>query len=151
MKGYLNRPLDTKEAIKDGWLYTGDMARMDEMGYIYIVDRKKDLVIRGGYNVYPREIEELLYQIPEILEAAVFGVPHVDLGEELAAVVVLKEGARMEPDAIRQYVKDRVAPYKYPRIIKIVKGPLPKSGSGKILKKDVKEGIMKEYLLGPTL
>ncbi len=141
MKGYLNRPLDTKEAIKDGWLYTGDIARMDEMGYIYIVDRKKELVIRGGYNVYPREIEELLYQIPDIVEAAVFGVPHEELGEELAAVVVLKEGVRMEPDTIRLYVKDRVAPYKYPRIVKIAQGPLPKSGSGKILKKEVKKSL----------
>jgi len=82
MKGYLNRPKETEETIKDGWLYTGDLARMDEDGYIYIVDRKKDLVIRGGYNVYPREIEEVLYQIPEVLEAAVMGVPHEDLGEE---------------------------------------------------------------------
>jgi long-chain acyl-CoA synthetase len=141
MKGYLNRPDATKETIQDDWLFTGDIARMDEDGYIYIVDRKKDLVIRGGYNVYPREIEEVLYQMPEIIEAAVFGVPHKDLGEELAAVVVLKEGAQIDADAIRQYVKDRVAPYKYPRIIKIVGEPLPKSGSGKILKKDVK----KEY------
>jgi long-chain acyl-CoA synthetase len=114
---------------------------MDEDEYIYIVDRKKDLVIRGGYNVYPREIEEVLYQMPEILEAAVFGVPHKDLGEELAAVVVLREGAEIDGDAIRQYVKERVAPYKYPRIVKIVGEPLPKSGSGKILKKDVR----KEY------
>jgi long-chain acyl-CoA synthetase len=143
MIGYLGRPRDTKETIKDGWLYTGDIARMDEKRYIYIVDRKKDLVIRGGYNVYPREIEELLYQITDILEAAVFGVPHEDLGEELVAVVVLKEGVQMEPDAIRQYVKDRVAPYKYPRIVKISQEPLPKSGSGKILKKDVKEMILR--------
>lgn len=151
MKGYLNRPLDTKETIRDGWLHTGDIARMDAMGYIYIVDRKKDLVIRGGYNVYPREIEELLYQIPDILEAAVFGMPHEELGEELAAVVVLKEGAQVEPDAIRQYVKDRVAPYKYPRMVIIERDPLPKSGSGKILKKDVKEKLMKEYPPGTIL
>jgi len=139
MKGYLNRPEETRETIKDGWLYTGDIARMDEDHYIYIVDRKKELVIRGGYNVYPREIEEVLYQIPDILEAAVFGVPHEDLGEEVAAVLVLKEGAQSDTKEIRDYVKERVAPYKYPRIIKIVKEPLPKTGSGKILKKEIKK------------
>ena len=138
MKGYLNLPRETEEAIKDGWLYTGDIARMDEEGYIYIVDRKKDLVIRGGYNVYPREIEEVLYQVPDILEAAVFGVPHDDLGEEVAAVVVLKEGARIDKSGIQEYVKERVAPYKYPRIIKTAKDPLPKSGSGKILKREIR-------------
>ena len=139
MKGYLNRPKETAETIRDGWLYTGDIARMDEDLYIYIVDRKKELVIRGGYNVYPREIEEILYQIPDILEAAVYGVPHEDLGEEVAAVVVLKEDAQTDGNAIREYLKERVAPYKYPRIIKTVKDPLPKSGSGKILKKEVKK------------
>jgi long-chain acyl-CoA synthetase len=139
MKGYLNRPQDTGEALREGWLYTGDIARRDDDGYIYIVDRKKDLVIRGGYNVYPREIEEVIYQIPQILEVAVIGVPHEDLGEELAAVVVLKEGAKLDPDAIRDYVKERVAPYKYPRIIKIVPEPLMKSGTGKILKKEIRK------------
>jgi len=139
MKGYLNRPEETRETIRDGWLYTGDIARMDEDHYIYIVDRKKELVIRGGYNVYPREIEEVLYQIPDIVEAAVFGIPHEDLGEEVAAVLVLKEAAQTDTRAIKDYVKERVAPYKYPRIIKIVKEPLPKTGSGKILKKEVKE------------
>ena len=90
MKGYMNRPDETNKTIRDGWLHTGDIARMDEDNYIYIVDRKKDLVIRGGYNVYPREIEEVMYQIPEILEVAVFGIPHEDFGEEVAAMVVLQ-------------------------------------------------------------
>jgi long-chain acyl-CoA synthetase len=139
MKGYLNLPEDTGETIRKGWLYTGDIARKDEDGYIYIVDRKKDLVIRGGYNVYPREIEEVIYQVPQVLEVAVIGVPHADLGEELAAVVVLKEGAELDPDVIRDYVKERVAPYKYPRIIQIVQDSLPKSGTGKILKKDIRK------------
>jgi len=139
MKGYLNRPEETAETIRDGWLYTGDIAQMDEERFIYIVDRKKELVIRGGYNVYPREIEEVLYQLPDILEAAVFGVPHTDLGEEIAAVVVLRENAQIDEEAIREYVKERVAPYKYPRIITTVRDPLPKSGSGKILKKEVKK------------
>jgi long-chain acyl-CoA synthetase len=139
MKGYLNRPDETNKAIRDGWLCTGDIARMDEDNYIYIIDRKKDLVIRGGYNVYPREIEEVMYQIPEILEVAVFGIAHEDLGEEVAAVVVLQEGARIEPDEIREFVKQRVAPYKYPRIIQIVQDSLPKSGTGKILKKEIRK------------
>jgi len=138
MKGYLNLPQETNETIRSGWLYTGDIARMDEDQYIYIVDRKKELIIRGGYNVYPREIEELLYQIPDVLETAVYGVPHEDLGEEVAAVVFLKEGSQLGAEDIKRYVKDRVAPYKYPRIVRIVDAPLPKSGSGKILKKDVK-------------
>jgi len=139
MKGYLNRSEATEETLRDGWLHTGDIARMDDDGYIYIVDRKKDLVIRGGYNVYPREIEEVIYQIPEVSEAAVYGVPHPDLGEEVAAVVVPKEGARIDPEEIKTYVKERVAPYKYPRIITIAPEPLPKSGSGKILKKEIRK------------
>jgi len=139
MEGYLNREKETAETIKDGWLYTGDIARMDEEGFFYIVDRKKELVIRGGFNIYPREVEEVLYQIPEVLEAAVYGVPHKDLGEEIAAVVVLKEGARIDAKDIQAYVKERVAPYKYPRMIQLVNELLPKSGSGKILKKEVKK------------
>ena len=141
MKGYMNRPDETNQTIRDGWLHTGDIARMDEDNYIYIVDRKKDLVIRGGYNVYPREIEEVIYQMPEILEVAVFGVPHADFGEEVAALEVLQEGARIEPAEIREFVKQRVAPYKYPRIIKIVPDSLPKSGTGKILKKEIRKNF----------
>ena len=139
MKGYLNRPEATEETIREGWLHTGDIARMDDDRYIYIVDRKKDLVIRGGYNVYPREIEEVIYQIPEVSEAAVYGVPHPDLGEEIAAVVLPKEGARIDPVEIKAFVKARVAPYKYPRIVTVVREPLPKSGSGKILKKEIRK------------
>lgn len=139
MKGYMNRPDETDRTIWDGWLHTGDIARMDEDDYIYIVDRKKDLVIRGGYNVYPREIEEVMYQMPEILEIAVFGIPHDDFGEEVAAMVVLKEDAQIESEDIRNFVKERVAPYKYPRVIKIVSDALPKSGTGKILKKEIRK------------
>lgn len=139
MKGYLNRPQATEETIRDGWLHTGDIARMDADRYIYIVDRKKDLVIRGGYNVYPREIEEVIYQIPEVSEAAVYGVPHPDLGEEIAAMVLPKEGAHIDPEVIKAFVKERVAPYKYPRIVTVVREPLPKSGSGKILKKEIRK------------
>ncbi len=137
MKGYLNQPEATEETLRGGWLHTGDLARMDEDRYIYIVDRKKEMIIRGGYNVYPREIEEILYTHPEVLEAAVVGVPHPDLGEEVAAVIVLREGARVTQEELKQFVKERVAPYKYPRKIQFVK-ELPKSHTGKVLKRSIR-------------
>jgi long-chain acyl-CoA synthetase len=137
MKGYLNQPLATAETLRGGWLHTGDLARRDEGGYIYIVDRKKEMIIRGGYNVYPREIEEILYAHPDVVEAAVMGVPHPDLGEEVAAVVVLRKGACVTPEELSQFVKERVAPYKYPRRIRVV-NELPKSHTGKILKRAIR-------------
>jgi long-chain acyl-CoA synthetase len=138
MKGYLNRPGETAETVVDGWLHTGDLARMDEEGYIYIVDRKKDMIIRGGYNVYPREIEEVLFQHSDIVEAGVYGLHHPDLGEEVAADVVLKKGGKVTEDEIRQFVKEKVAPYKYPRLIHMVE-ELPKSHTGKVLKRELRE------------
>jgi len=137
MKGYLNQPAATAETLRGGWLHTGDMARKDEDGYIYIVDRKKEMIIRGGYNVYPREIEEVLYKHPAVLEAAVLGVPHDDLGEEIAAMVVLRPGVEATPEDIRDFVKERVAPYKYPRIVRLV-DELPKTHTGKVLKRAIK-------------
>jgi long-chain acyl-CoA synthetase len=137
MKGYLHQPEATAETLRGGWLHTGDLARMDKDGYIYIVDRKKEMIIRGGYNVYPREIEEILYTHPDVMEAAVVGVPHSDLGEEVAAAVVLRQGACATPEELRQFVKERVAPYKYPRRIHLVK-ELPKSHTGKILKRTLR-------------
>ncbi|NWF93946.1 MAG: long-chain fatty acid--CoA ligase [Syntrophaceae bacterium] len=136
MKGYLNQPEATAETLRGGWLHTGDLARVDGDGYIYIVDRKKEMIIRGGYNVYPREIEEILYTHPDVVEAAVLGVPDADLGEEVAAAVVLREGACTTPEDLKQFVKERVAPYKYPRKIRLVK-ELPKSHTGKILKRAI--------------
>jgi long-chain acyl-CoA synthetase len=136
MKEYLNQPEATAETLRGGWLHTGDLARMDHEGYIYIVDRKKELIIRGGYNVYPREIEEVLYTHPAVLEAAVLGVPDADLGEEVAAVVVLNPQASTTVDELRLHVKERVAPYKYPRLIKFV-DELPKNATGKILKRSI--------------
>src|ERR671932_2743140 len=118
MKGYWNREDDNKEAItEDGWFRTGDMAKVDEDGYFFIVDRKKELIIRGGYNVYPREIEEVLYEHPAVLEAAVIGVPDEAMGEEVGAAIVLREGQEADAEAIRSFVKERVAGYKYPRKI----------------------------------
>jgi long-chain acyl-CoA synthetase len=136
MKEYLNKPDDTQQALRGGWLHTGDLARMDEDGYIYIVDRKKELIIRGGYNVYPREIEEVLYTHPAVIEAAVIGISHADLGEEVGAIVVLSDRVGTTEDELRQYVKERVAPYKYPRHIKFV-DELPKTASGKIMKREI--------------
>jgi long-chain acyl-CoA synthetase len=143
MKGYLNQPQATAETLRGGWLHTGDLARMDQDRYIYIVDRKKEMIIRGGYNVYPREIEEILYAHPDVVEAAVVGIPHPDLGEEVAAVVVLRQGACAAPEELSQFVKERVAPYKYPRRIELVK-ELPKNQAGKILKKNLREEVMKK-------
>ena len=137
MKGYLNKPDATAEAISaDGWFRTGDIGRVDADGYYYIVDRKKDLIIRGGYNIYPREIEEVLYEHPEVAEAAVVGMPHPELGEEVGAAVALKPGATVTPDELRSYVKSQVAAYKYPRRVWIVDA-LPKGPTGKILKKEI--------------
>jgi long-chain acyl-CoA synthetase len=136
MKGYWNRPDATTETITDGWLHTGDMAQVDEDGYFFIVDRKKDMIIRGGYNVYPREIEEILYEHPAVREAAVLGVPHDEYGEEIGAAVALKDGESVSESELRDYVKEQVAAYKYPRQIWFVKD-LPKGPTGKILKREI--------------
>jgi long-chain acyl-CoA synthetase len=136
MKGYWQRPEATAEALRDGWFHTGDLGRVDEDGYFYIVDRKKDMIIRGGYNVYPREIEEVLYEHPGVAEAAVLGVPHPALGEEVAAAVALKPGADVTAEELRDYVKSQVAAYKYPRHLWVVDS-LPKGATGKIQKRDI--------------
>jgi long-chain acyl-CoA synthetase len=137
MKGYWKNPEATKKAIsEDGWFSTGDMARKDEDDFYFIVDRKKDLIIRGGYNVYPREIEEVLYEHPAVSEAAVIGVKHEELGEEIAAVVALKEGQSVTAEELKEYVKGQVAAYKYPRHVWVV-DELPKGPTGKILKREI--------------
>jgi long-chain acyl-CoA synthetase len=137
MKGYWNRPEATEEAMRGGWFHSGDMARMDEDGYFFIVDRKKDMILRGGYNVYPREIEELLFEHPAVMEAAVVGLPDERLGEEVGAAIALKPGAHADADDLREFVKQRVAAYKYPRRIWFV-DELPKGPTGKILKREIK-------------
>lgn len=136
MRRYWNRPDETAEAVRDGWFHSGDLARVDDDGYYFIVDRKKDLIIRSGYNVYPREIEEVLYEHPAVAEAAVVGVPHEIHGEEIAAVVTLRDGSRTTADEIRDHVKARVAAYKYPRIVTFTDA-LPKGATGKILKREI--------------
>jgi len=137
MKGYWGRPDATAEVFRDGWFATGDIARLDEDGYFYIVDRKKDMIIRGGYNVYPREIEEVIYEHPAVRECAVIGIPHSSLGEEVAAVVATKPGQDLDLDELRAFVKERVAGYKYPRVISLT-DELPKGPTGKILKREIK-------------
>src|SRR3954453_4118312 len=136
MKGYWNRPDATEEVMKGGWFHTGDMAKVDEDGYFFIVDRKKDLIIRGGYNVYPREVEEVLYEHPKIREAAVVGVPHDEWGEEIGAAVVAHEGEELAPEEVSEYVKERIAAYKYPRVVWFL-DDLPKGPTGKILKREI--------------
>jgi long-chain acyl-CoA synthetase len=132
MKGYWGKPEATAEVIRDGWFLTGDLATVDDDGYYHIVGRKKDLIIRGGYNVYPREIEEVLHEHPAVAEVAVIGIPHVELGEDVGAAVVLKPGASATPEELRAFAKDRVAAYKYPRHVWLVP-ELPKGPTGKIL------------------
>ncbi|HEX2097201.1 MAG TPA: long-chain fatty acid--CoA ligase [Solirubrobacterales bacterium] len=136
MKGYWQRPEATEEAMRGGWFHTGDMARMDEEGYFYIVDRKKDLIIRGGYNVYPREVEEVLYEHPKVREAAVVGIPHDEWGEEIGAAVVPHEGEELSAEEVSSYVKERIAAYKYPRVVWFLDA-LPKGPPGKILKREI--------------
>jgi long-chain acyl-CoA synthetase len=137
MKGYWNLAGATAAVISpDGWLSTGDIGRTDEDGYYYIVDRKKDLIIRGGYNVYPREIEEVLYEHPAVADAAVIGIPHPLLGEEVGAAVVLKTGAAAPVEEIRDFVKTQVAAYKYPRLVWFVDN-LPKGPTGKVQRRDI--------------
>jgi long-chain acyl-CoA synthetase len=136
MRGYWQRPEETAKAIPDGWFRTGDLARRDADGYYAIVDRKKEMIIRGGYNVYPREIEEALYEHPAVAEAACVGVAHPDLGEEVAAAVALKPGASAEVGELQAWVKERVAAYKYPRHLWLVDA-LPKGPTGKILRRAV--------------
>jgi long-chain acyl-CoA synthetase len=138
MKGYWNNPEATAKAITaDGWFHTGDMARVDDDGYYFIVDRKKELIIRGGFNIYPREIEEVLHEHPDVMEGAVIGIPHDELGEEVGAAVVLKPGSEATTDDIKAFVKARVAAYKYPRVVWLLDA-LPKGPTGKVLRREIK-------------
>ncbi|MBK6762279.1 MAG: long-chain fatty acid--CoA ligase [Micrococcales bacterium] len=137
MKGYWQRPDATAEAIRDGWFRTGDLATVDEEGYYFIVDRVKDMIIRGGYNVYPREVEEVLYEHPAVAEAAVVGVPDPEYGEEIGAAITLKPGMTATPDEIADFVKERIAAYKYPRVVWFLADGLPKGPTGKILKREI--------------
>ncbi|HMU84603.1 MAG TPA: AMP-binding protein, partial [Leptospiraceae bacterium] len=137
MMGYWQNPEATDEVLRDGWLFTGDIGRMDEDGYFYIVDRKKDLIISGGFNVYPSEIEEVLYSHPSVLEACVIGVRDTHKGEIPRAYVVLRQGEREDANALMEFLGVRLIHYKVPRSF-IFKDALPKSPIGKILRKELR-------------
>lgn len=138
MKGYYGMPQETEEALGGGWLRTGDVCRVDGDGYIYVVDRIKDLIIRGGKNIYPKEVEEALYRLPQVAEAAVIGVPDPVYGEEVKAFVVLKTGQRATAEEIMEGCAGHIARYKAPKSVEIVEA-LPKSSVGKVLKRLLKE------------
>jgi long-chain acyl-CoA synthetase len=137
MKGYLGRPEATKEALRGGWFHSGDIGLRDPDGSFRIVDRKKEMLIRGGFNVYPREVEEVLYAHPDVLEAAVIGVPHESHGEEVKAVVVRRPGSQLDAEGVIAFCRERLAAYKYPRLVEF-RDALPKGPTGKILKRELK-------------
>jgi long-chain acyl-CoA synthetase len=135
--GYRNRPEENQQTIRDGWLHTGDIGYYDDDGYLFLVDRKKEMIIVGGYNVYPREIDELLFKHPAILEAATVGVPDSFSGEAVKAFVVLKPGVSLGTDAVTDYCKENLVKYKVPKHVEFVDA-LPRSGVGKINKLELK-------------
>jgi long-chain acyl-CoA synthetase len=141
IKGYLNRPDATAESITDGWLHTGDVAKLDEDGFIYIVDRKKDMVLRGGENVYCAEVEAAVHHHPAIAECCVFGVPDVRLGEDVAAAVVLRPGYHLTAEELRAHCADHLARHKIPRNIWFMTEPLPRNANGKFLKRELREKL----------
>jgi long-chain acyl-CoA synthetase len=143
MSAYWNASEETAEALQNGWLSTGDIAYMDQEGYFFIVDRKKDMILSAGYNVYPREVEEVLYQHPKVLEASVIGLPDGLRGEKITAYIVLKPGESAKPAEIRAFCRDRLAPYKQPRTV-VFRNSLPKSLAGKILRRKLKEEALAE-------
>jgi acyl-CoA synthetase (AMP-forming)/AMP-acid ligase II len=144
MKGYYHLPEKTAEVIdEEGWFYTGDLGTTDDAGYICIVGRKKDMVIRGGYNIYPGEIEEVFYTHPAILEIAIIGLPDTVLGEVSCAAVTLKSGFSTPSEELKRFITERVADYKIPDHVVVVE-ELPKTSSGKIMKFVLKDTILKE-------
>jgi long-chain acyl-CoA synthetase len=138
MKGYYNMPDETARVIRDGWFFSGDVGHLDEDGYLSITERKKDLIIRGGFNIFPRDIEEVLYGHPSVSEAAVVGIPDAKLGEQVLAYVVLRPGAAATEDELLGLCRERLAKYKTPARVRFI-DVLPKNAIGKILKKDLRE------------
>jgi long-chain acyl-CoA synthetase len=144
IRGYWNRPDATAETIVDGWLRSGDLGRTDEDGFLYVEDRAKDMVLRAGENVYCAEVEAALYEHPDVYEAAVFGVPHERLGEEVAAAVVPKPGREIDADALRSFLAQHLAPFKIPTRITFRGAQLPRNPAGKILKRDLRDQLVGE-------
>lgn len=147
IKGYINRPEATAESITDGWLHTGDVARIDEDGFIFIVDRKKDMVLRGGENVYCAEVEAGIFRHPAVAEVTVFGVPDERLGEEVGAAVLLRPGAMVSPEELREHLIGLMAKHKVPRYLWFMNDPLPRNASGKFLKRQLRETLNPEKAL----
>jgi len=141
IKGYINRPEATAESITDGWLHTGDIARIDEHGFIYIVDRKKDMVLRGGENIYCAEVETAIYRHPDVAECSVFGVPDDRLGEEVGVAIVLKAGAKLDEAALREHCASIMAKHKIPRYVWFQEDALPRNASGKFLKRELRDRL----------
>jgi long-chain acyl-CoA synthetase len=144
MLGYWKRPDATEDVLRDGWLHTGDLATVDEDGYIYLVDRKKDMIVTGGENVFSTEVEAVLYAHPSVKEAAVIPIPDPDWGEAVHACVVLRDGENTAAENLQQFCMERLANYKVPRSIEFIAGELPKGGTGKILKKQLRERYWKD-------
>jgi long-chain acyl-CoA synthetase len=142
IRGYWNKPEATAETIVDGWLKSGDLGRMDEEGFVYVEDRKKDMVLRAGENVYCAEVEAALYEHPAVHEAAVFGLPHERLGEEVACAVVPKRGHSLEAETLRRHLAQHIAPFKIPTVWEIHAEPLPRNPAGKILKRGLRDAIV---------
>jgi long-chain acyl-CoA synthetase len=142
VRGYWNKPEATAASFTDGWLHTGDVARLDEEGFVYIVDRAKDMVIRGGENVYCVEVEAALYEHPAVADAAVIGIPHDVLGEEVGAVVQRRPGTDVSEDDLRRFVGQRLAPFKVPVRVWFKDEPLPRNPAGKILKRELRDELL---------
>jgi long-chain acyl-CoA synthetase len=138
MKGYYKRPEATAEAFKNGWFHTGDIGVMDEEGYLSIVDRKKDMILRGGYNIYPRELEEVIMTHPAVSLVAVIGVPDEKLGEEVKAFIVLKQGKTVSEQEMIDWCKEQFAANKYPRFVEF-RDSLPIGATGKLFKRELRE------------
>jgi long-chain acyl-CoA synthetase len=143
MMGYYKKPEETKETLKDGWIYTGDIGFFDEDGYLSVVDRKKDMVIASGYNIYPVEIDNALFDHPKVLEACVVGVPDRYRGETLKAFIVVKEGETLTEEEVISYLKERLAPYKIPQFVEFM-DDLPKTAVGKILRRELRDMEMEK-------
>jgi long-chain acyl-CoA synthetase len=141
IRGYWGKPEATAETIVDGWLHSGDLGRVDEEGFVYVEDRLKDMVLRGGENVYCAEVEAAIYEHPAVYEAAVFGLPHERLGEEVAAVVMRRGDSELDADSLEAYLRERLAVFKLPTVIDITDAQLPRNASGKILKRTLRDRL----------
>ena len=141
IRGYWNKPEATAETIVDGWLRSGDIGRVDDEGFVYVEDRLKDMILRGGENVYCAEVEAAIYEHPAVHEAAVFGVPDERLGEEVAVAVHLADGATMTVDELRSFLSTRIAAFMIPSRVLILPDPLPRNPAGKFLKRELREGL----------